>query len=291
MKDSRFIFRWREAVLSTSGPPAMRRHVLVTLSTFADPDGSSCFPSTQLLADRTGLSRRRVEGHLREAAEEGWIRRRARGDGQSWRRWIYTLAIPDVGTKRPHLRGDETSAPHADVETERPHDSPEGEDVLARRGDETSSKVGTKRPITYSKTYSKTSLLCDESHDGDEDSRDFPSLATLPRLGRRRIYPPAFEGAFRALPVRHVAHPKADAYRAWRLQAREADELFQLEAAAGAYNEDVQQKEMDAEFVMMASTFFGPGERWRSYSGIETSTSTGQNGERPFGPRAARMYR
>ena len=68
---SELLFRWRDAVLSVAGPTATRRYVLLTLSMDADPAGGSCFPSTRRLAERTGLSHRHVEKHLREAESEG----------------------------------------------------------------------------------------------------------------------------------------------------------------------------------------------------------------------------
>ena len=113
------------------------------------------------------------------------------------------------------------------------------------------------------------SLLCDESLSVE---REFPTLAKLPRNGRkRRIYPPEFDGAFATLPARSRPHPKADAYRAWRVQVQKAEEAFQLQAAADAYADECRSKDIaGTDFVMMAATFFGAGERWKPYSGVPT---------------------
>jgi len=110
--------------------------------------------------------------------------------------------------------------------------------------------------------------LCDES---SAVGRKFPTLAKLPRDGSARIYPPEFEGAFQALPLRSRPHPKAAAYTAWhRYAVREVEEPFQLEAAALAYAEQMEADgDVGKKFVYMASTFFGPGEPWEPYSGIE----------------------
>jgi hypothetical protein len=127
--------------------------------------------------------------------------------------------------------------------------------------------------------------LGDESPDGD---RAFPPLSKLPRNGRRRIYPAEFEGAYAALPARHRPHPKAAAYQAWRSRVDDVAELVQLEAAADAYREDCEAREIvGTEFVMQASTFFGPGERWQPYIGVDPAPSRDEL--RPFGDGAARF--
>lgn len=107
--------------------------------------------------------------------------------------------------------------------------------------------------------------------------RSFPTVSKLPRNGRLRIYPPEFEGAFSALPQRHRSHPKAAAYKAWRAHAsRDVEEIFQLEAAAEAYEEDCEAREIvGTEYVMQAATFFGPGERWTPYIGVNGSAAPG----------------
>jgi DNA-binding transcriptional MocR family regulator len=58
--------------------------------------GDSCFPSTRLLAEETGLSRRSVEKHLRTAVESGWLERsevERRRDG-TYKPIEYKAAIP-----------------------------------------------------------------------------------------------------------------------------------------------------------------------------------------------------
>ena len=126
----------------------------------------------------------------------------------------------------------------------------------------------------------------DESLVSAQGDRNFPPLGKLPRNGRSRVYPPEFEGAFHALPARHVAHPKADAYRAWRSRVwvHDVEEVFQLEAAADAYAEDARARGIEGtEYVMQASTFFGPGARHEPYLGRQPGSVAPptRNGTRP----------
>lgn len=284
------LFRWRDAVASMSGPSATTRHVLLTLALHADADGGSCFPSTRLLEQRTGLSRRTVEGRLRDAERDGWISREPCGEGQAWRHMSYTLTFPmNVEQELPQLGGEGASPRPPKVEQELPHLGHEGGESDARRGEPDDVNVGKELPLSTSVNSSKNSSTCDESHESEREARNFPSLGKLPRTGRTRIYPPEFEGAFAALPDRHVAHSKADAYQAWRARTDEVEEIFQLEAAAVAYADDCRdQDHAGTKFVMLASTFFGPGERWRPYSGIRPQPAVDSRSV-PFGAGAARM--
>lgn len=159
---SRLLFDWRDRLLSIGGPPPTRRLVLIVLSTYGDQDGADIYPSTRELARATGLSRRRVEGHLREAVEEGWITRHPIGEGRQWKRMRYALAIPaDVETKRPHAdyEGGDGASPRnpVEVETKRPHKGQRGGDVAARGGDVADTEVGTERPTTSVVTSPQTS--------------------------------------------------------------------------------------------------------------------------------------
>lgn len=89
-------YSWIRKVMSPAGPPSTTRLVLSALAIHMDSDGGSCFPSTRLLAEETGLSHRSVLTHLEQAAEVGWIRRKPRGhSGRGWRLHAYEPAIPD----------------------------------------------------------------------------------------------------------------------------------------------------------------------------------------------------
>lgn len=97
--------KWRDAVASENGPQSpTTRLVLLVLSLHMDPRGHA-FPSTRLLSDRSGLSRRVVCEHLERAEADGWIARKMKGGGQGWRRWTYTARTPDVVTDSHHEAG------------------------------------------------------------------------------------------------------------------------------------------------------------------------------------------
>jgi hypothetical protein len=109
-KPTPWLFRWRAELLSERGPKPTTRFVLTVLATFGDEHGGNIFPSTRLLAEQTGLSRRAVETHLRTAEADRWIERSERArEGQGWRRMQYTLTTPPadtVGNHVPHLHGE-----------------------------------------------------------------------------------------------------------------------------------------------------------------------------------------
>lgn len=158
----------------------MRRYVLYVLSSYGDQEGRDIFPSTREIARATGLSRRAVEGHLREA-EGVWITRAAKGEGRGWKRHQYQLMVPDTQPTPPG--GGEHSAPPqgADVEREVPHhgadvgnDAPHANGARrgashARRGEADDIDVGHHVPTTSPKTSPKTSP--GSNHSGIQTSR------------------------------------------------------------------------------------------------------------------------
>jgi hypothetical protein len=147
--------------------------VLLVLSTYGDQRGADIFPSTKELARATGMSRRRVEGHLRDAESEHWIRRASVGKGQGWRRMRYELVMPKVGTECPHddpERGDGASQPlRRDVGTERPDRPPQRADVEDERGDDSDVNVGTERPITSVGPLHPTSPTTSPAREDEEN--------------------------------------------------------------------------------------------------------------------------
>jgi hypothetical protein len=74
----------------------LARHTLQTLATYADPDGSNCYPTYQGLADRMGRSRGVAGDGLRELEQRGWLERRTCSvDGQ--RRTLFVPLVPAPG--------------------------------------------------------------------------------------------------------------------------------------------------------------------------------------------------
>lgn len=104
------LFTWRSAVASEHGPDKpTTRHVLLTLGLHMNERGSSCFPSLTRLASETGLDRSTVTRHLREAADDGWIRRtRTKKENGTWGRTEYVATVPkrvreEVGAEDTHI--------------------------------------------------------------------------------------------------------------------------------------------------------------------------------------------
>jgi hypothetical protein len=95
-KPSALLFRWRWAYMSSYGPRSTTRLVLLAVALHMDKHGQRAFPSQSLLAEETGLTRRAVGKHLKEAEETGWItRRRVRLHGKTWAQTFYAPTIPD----------------------------------------------------------------------------------------------------------------------------------------------------------------------------------------------------
>lgn len=136
--DVPFLHRWRDTLVSPVGPSSSTtRHVLLTLSLHANPAGGSCYPSTRLLAEETGLTRRSVETHLQLAEDAGWFDRKPRGSGQDWRRMEYQLLIPKVAKEVRH-EGGEAGSP-------RPA---EGGEPHAEGGETDDTKVAKEVPLS-----------------------------------------------------------------------------------------------------------------------------------------------
>ena len=96
------VVRWRAAVLGPDGPPSpTTRAVLLALGTHMDDQGGSCFPSADLLAKETRLSKRAVLKHIQFAIAEMWIERTlAMGHGKGWKRAEYQATVPMFGGDR-----------------------------------------------------------------------------------------------------------------------------------------------------------------------------------------------
>lgn len=141
------LFTWRGAVASEHGPESSTtRHVLLTLSLHMNEKGGSCFPSTRLLATETGLSRRTVETHLKDAAEDGWIRRDVHGfGGQGWKRYEYGAAFPQGVVEK--IKGGERDSPRSEEGGET---DAEGGETHAEGGEPDDRKVGKEFPMSSS---------------------------------------------------------------------------------------------------------------------------------------------
>ena len=109
------------------GVPTSRKHVLLTMATYADPDGANCRPSRSSLEADTGLSRRTVIDSMRWLADQGWIIEdgSAPNNAKRWRlnREKLKAAIPgkkDSGGATTEPPGGVTTEPPGGVTTEPP---------------------------------------------------------------------------------------------------------------------------------------------------------------------------
>lgn len=88
-------YTWRAAILK-SGLPPTTRHVLLTLSCHINDAGESAYPSVELLATETGLSKRAIITHLAIAKQTGWIFITKHGfAGKKWKRNEYYPRLPE----------------------------------------------------------------------------------------------------------------------------------------------------------------------------------------------------
>lgn len=79
----------------------------------------------------------------------------------------------------------------------------------------------------------------------------------------RREYSEDFEAAWKAYPKRAGGNSKPDAWAAWAARLKEGVEPAALLAGVQRYAAFVQSTgKAGTEFVLQASTFFGPTERW-----------------------------
>jgi len=100
-------WRWLDSVYSADGPASTTRSVLMALALHMSNDGGDCYPSTRRVAKESGFSHRTILTHLKNADEQGWIRRseRRRG-GKGWRRHEYQPTIPNLMKEVHHLQGE-----------------------------------------------------------------------------------------------------------------------------------------------------------------------------------------
>jgi hypothetical protein len=111
-----------------------------------DPNGGSCFPSTKMIAEKTGLSERTVCTHLENASKDGWLKKMTHGlTGQNWKRNKYQAVFPPKALKEVQHQGTE---PHAE--------GTESDDIKALKEVQSSSSYNSS--YNSSKTYSSDSV-------------------------------------------------------------------------------------------------------------------------------------
>ena len=82
----------------------------------------------------------------------------------------------------------------------------------------------------------------------------------------KEYYSDDFEEFWSAYPRRLGGNPKKLAFKAWTARIREGINSADLMTAVKVYARDCDRNgRIGTEFVMQASTFLGPNERWREY--------------------------
>ena len=137
---------WLDLVEDASGLKAPTRHLLLSLGRRMEADGSSCYPSTRTIAQRTGLSERTVCTHLAIAEAAGWLKRsaRGRGAGRAWRGHEYRPGVPRDVLKEiqyPKASGAEGDSVAQTLGTE-PHDIGVLKEVQSSSTKSSSSNTG-----------------------------------------------------------------------------------------------------------------------------------------------------
>lgn len=91
-----FLFKWREAFMSSNGPSPTTRHILHVMSSHMDLNGGSCYPSITRIAKMTGYSRPCVSKHIKLAVKQGWLKKEKRKSmNNAWKRNIYHAVTPE----------------------------------------------------------------------------------------------------------------------------------------------------------------------------------------------------
>lgn len=113
------IWSWRQMIVKTKMAPSTKL-VILTLSTYMNDHGDSCFPSQQQLAEDTCLSERAVIKHIGIAAAKGFLVKEKRNLlGKKWAANQYRAAYPRgepwsslIGNEVAHndSRGDRNSS-------------------------------------------------------------------------------------------------------------------------------------------------------------------------------------
>lgn len=88
-----FVLRWRSAVLNSS-LSATQKLCLLVLAEWADANGENCYPSIPSIALKASVNEKTVRRSLDQCADLGFFTRTHRGTSQGWRRFEYTLTLP-----------------------------------------------------------------------------------------------------------------------------------------------------------------------------------------------------
>lgn len=128
-------------------------------------------------------------------------------------------------------------------------------------------------------TETETSTDTSTVHAPARTASEFP---VKPRKGSdgQYQYPEAFEQAWAAYPDRDGSNPKVGAYSAFRARVAGGAVPDHLVRAAEHYRQECQSRQREGtQFVMQASTFYGPSEPWREYLEPKANGTRPDSGE------------
>lgn len=111
-----YVLQWRSAVFNSQLSCTVKL-ALLTLAEWADVDGRNCYPAIPRVAEKASLNEKSVRRALDQADAMGFIARRHKGTAQGWRRFEYTLTLPERADSTPARepeRPDSGSAPLAE---------------------------------------------------------------------------------------------------------------------------------------------------------------------------------
>ena len=89
--------KWRRIVASRHCPlTPIHRWVVTCLSYYGDCHGDNIFPSQETVADRASTCRKTVVNATQKAYEAGFLDRWEVGTGQGYKRYEYSLTLPNA---------------------------------------------------------------------------------------------------------------------------------------------------------------------------------------------------
>lgn len=108
------VWSWRQAILRAV-LEAPTKHILLTLSTYMNEHGNSCFPTIDQLTADTSMSRPTVIKHIALAEQAGFIKKRVHGfKGRNWSNNEYIATYPqgvEIGQPQDDVEGGKAALP------------------------------------------------------------------------------------------------------------------------------------------------------------------------------------
>lgn len=173
-------------------------------------------------------------------------------------------------------------APFPDLGDKGSEGGPEGvgpsshvEDGVSRKEDENKGIEGDAKGIERGYPITTTTTTTTPETNTGSGEPVLPSPGELEKSGSHYDYPDAFEEAWGLYPTREGGNPKKAAYRAWRARVNGGVPPPDLRDGVERYREYCEAKNTTgSQYVMQASTFFGPDEHWKEPWDVEEPENT-----------------